>query len=63
MEKLADYERAHLDRLRRLAPGCTVLLRSKGDLSRSFSRPDRTQHKISRHASRLLIRYRQTRRG
>ena len=31
MKKLADYERAHLERLRRLAPGCTVLLRSKGD--------------------------------
>ncbi len=31
MEKLPDQERDTLEALRRLAPGCTVLLRSKGD--------------------------------
>ena len=31
MEKLPDQERDTLEALRRLAPGCTVLLRAKGD--------------------------------
>lgn len=31
MEQWLDYERSALERLRRLAPGCAVLLRAKGD--------------------------------